>query len=159
MLFRSLGLSLSSYGQIVVNQSLSNGPYKVGDTVTVTYSVDKGNTKPRYFWLRYQYNNKALTYISTTFSQGNQSQTYYTGWNNYKFNAAANIADTSLYAQYQATPWGYVTNTDWNVGQVAVQRADQSINGVLATQKYILDRKSTRLNSSHEWISRMPSSA
>ena len=27
------------------------------------------------------------------------------------------------------------------------------------TQRRLLDRKSTRLNSSHEWISRMPSSA
>ena len=27
------------------------------------------------------------------------------------------------------------------------------------TEVYRLDRKSTRLNSSHEWISRMPSSA
>ena len=28
-----------------------------------------------------------------------------------------------------------------------------------AARGYSLDRKSTRLNSSHEWISRMPSSA
>ena len=69
-----LKMSLLSYSQIVVNQSLSSGPYKVGDTITVTYNVDKGTTKPRYFWLRYQYNNKALTYVSTSFSQGNQSQ-------------------------------------------------------------------------------------
>jgi hypothetical protein len=138
-----LKMSLLSYSQIVVNQSLSSGPYKVGDTITVTLNVDKGNTKPRYFWLRYQYNNKAFTYLSTTFSQGSQSQTYYTSWNNYKFTPAANISDTSLYAQYQATPWGYVANSDWNVGQVAVQRADQSINGVLATQKYILKDQNT----------------
>jgi len=45
-------LSFKTEAQIVVNQSISAGPYKVGDTVTVTYSVDKGVTKPRYFWLR-----------------------------------------------------------------------------------------------------------
>jgi hypothetical protein len=138
MLGMVLGLSLSSYSQIIVNQSISAGPYRVGDTLTVTYNVDKGTTKPRYFWLRYQFNNKALTYVSTAFSQGNQSQTYYTGWNSYKFTPAANIADTSLYAQYQATPWGYAANADWNVGQLAIQRADQSVNGTIATQKYIL---------------------
>ena len=55
--------SFSSFGQIIVNQSVSSGPYKVGDTLTVTYTVNKGVTKPRYFWLRYQYNNKALTYV------------------------------------------------------------------------------------------------
>jgi len=133
-----LFISLSSFSQIIVNQSVSAGPYKVGDTITVTYTVDKGTTKPRYFWLRYQFNNKALTYLSTTFSQGNSSQTYYTGWSNYKFTSAANVSDTSLYGQYQVTPWAYAVNADWNVGQLAVQRADQSINGVIATQKYIL---------------------
>ena len=106
--------------------------------MAVTYNVDKGTTKPRYFWLRYSFNNKALTYVSTTWNQGNQSQTYYTGWNNYKFTPSANISDTSLYAQYQVNPWGYAVNADWNVGQLSVQRADQSVNGVIATQKYIL---------------------
>jgi len=129
---------INSFSQIIVNQSVSTGPYKVGDTITVTYTVDKGTTKPRYFWLRYQFNNKALTYLSTTFSQGNQSQTYYTGWVNYKFTPAANVSDTSLYGQYQITPWAYTTNADWNIGQLAIQRADQSVNGVIATQKYIL---------------------
>lgn len=131
-------VTILSYGQIIVNQSISSGPYKVGDTITITYTVDKGTAKPRYFWLRYQFNNKALTYLSTTFSQGNQSQTYYTGWNSYKFTPSANVNDTSLYGQYQVNPWGYAVNADWNVGQLSVQRADQSVNGVIATQKYIL---------------------
>ncbi len=141
-----LMVSLSSFGQIVVNQSISAGPYKVGDTITVTYSVDKGTTKPRYFWLRYQFNNKALTYVSTAFSQGSQSQTYYTGWTNYKFTPSVNVSDTSLYGQYTTTPWGYAVNADWNVGQLAVQRADQSVNGVIATQKYILKDQNTYQN-------------
>ena len=39
---------------------------------------------------------------------------------------------------------------------------DRLVNGLQGTSlnlKTFLDRKSTRLNSSHEWISRMPSSA
>jgi hypothetical protein len=131
-------VSITSNAQIIVNQSISAGPYRVGDTITMTYTVSKGATSPRYFWLRYQFNNKALTYVSTSFSQGSQAQTYYTGWTNYKFTPRVNISDTSLYAQYQATPWGYAVNADWNVGQLAVQRADQSINGVIATQRYII---------------------
>jgi hypothetical protein len=138
--------SVTTNAQIIANQSISAGPYKVGDTVTVTYTVDKGTTKPRYFWLRYQFNNKALTYISTTFSQGSQAQTYYTGWTNYKFTPKTNVSDTSLYGQYQATPWSYAVNADWNVGQLAIQRADQSINGVIATQKYILKDQNTYQN-------------
>ena len=138
-----LTISLSSFGQIVVNQSVSAGPYRVGDTITITHTVDKGNTKPRYFWLRYSFNNKALTYVSTSWNQGTSSQTFYTGWNNYSFTPSASFPDTALYAQYQATPWGYNANNDWNVGQLAVQRADQSVNGVMATQKYIIKDQNT----------------
>jgi hypothetical protein len=45
---------------------------------------------------------------------------------------------TSLYAQYQATPWAYAVNSDWNVGQLTVQRTDASVDGIIATQKYII---------------------
>ena len=41
----------------------------------------------------------------------------------------------------------------WNMGQVV------TINSATLVNKGLEDRKSTRLNSSHEWISRMPSSA
>jgi hypothetical protein len=146
LIIGTLLMTLNSISQIIVNQSISSGPYRVGDTLTVTYNIDKGTTKPRYFWLRYSFNNKALTYVSTTWNQGSQSQTYYTGWNNYAFTPATNISDTSLYAQYQATPWGYTVNADWNVGQLSVQRVDQSVNGVMATQKYIIKDQNTYNN-------------
>jgi hypothetical protein len=139
-------ISLSSYGQISVNQSVSpNGPYKVGDTLTVKYTINRGVTLPRYFWLRYSFNNKALAMVpnSTVFSQGTSTQTFFTGWTNYKFTPAANVADTQLYAQYQATPWGYAVNSDWNVGQLTVQRADAAINGDIATQKFVLKDQNT----------------
>ena len=101
-------VSISSYGQMTINQTVSPaGPYKVGDTLTVTYNVVRGTTKPRYVWLRYSYDNKALVMVpnSTTFGQGSSTQTFYTHWNNYKFTPSANVADTQLYAQYTATPW------------------------------------------------------
>jgi hypothetical protein len=141
-----LFISLSSYGQISVNQTVSpNGPYKVGDTLTVKYTINRGVTLPRYFWLRYSFNNKALAMVpnSTVFSQGTSTQTFFTGWTNYKFTPAANVADTQLYAQYQATPWGYAVNSDWNVGQLTVQRADAAINGDIATQKFVLKDQNT----------------
>jgi hypothetical protein len=90
--------------------------------------------------LRYQFNNKALAYVSTTFSQGTSVQTFYTGWTSYKFTAstANSITAKDLYAQYLISPWGYATNADWNVGQLTVQRTDASINGDIATQKYVI---------------------
>jgi hypothetical protein len=134
-------ISLTSFGQLTVNQTVTpDGPYKVGDTLTVKYTVDRGVTLPRYFWLRYSFNNKALTMVpnSTVFSQGSSTQTFFTGWNNFIFTPAANVAVTNLYAQYLATPWAYTANNDWNVGQLTVQRADAAINGDIATQKFII---------------------
>jgi hypothetical protein len=141
-----LMISLSSFGQLTVNQSVSPaGPYKVGDTLTVKYTVARGVTLPRYFWVRYSFNNKALTMVSnsTVFSQGTSVQTFFTGWNNYKFTPSANVADTQLYAQYLATPWAYAVNADWNVGQLTVQRTDAAINGDIATQKFVLKDQNT----------------
>jgi hypothetical protein len=136
-----LTISLSSFGQITVNQSIvAKSTYKVGDTIQIKYTVAKNATTPRYFWLRYQYNNKALAYVSTAWSQGSSVQTYYTGWSNYKFtaNTTNNKLATNLYEQYQATPWGYAVNSDWNAGQLTVQRTDASVDGDIATQKYVI---------------------
>ena len=141
-----LVISLSSFGQLTVNQIITpTTGLKVGDTLTVKYTVARGTTTPRYFWLRYSFNNKALAMVpnSTVFSQGTSTQTFFTGWNNYRFTPAANVAETQLYTQYQTTPWGYAVNNDWNVGQLTVQRTDASINGDIATQKFVLKDQNT----------------
>jgi hypothetical protein len=139
-------ISLSSFAQLTVNQTITpTTGLKVGDTLTVKYTIARGTTTPRYFWLRYSFNNKALAMVtnSTTFLQGSSTQTFFTGWNNYKFTPSPNVADTQLYAQYLVTPWGYVANNDWNVGQITVQRTDASINGDIATQKFVLKDQNT----------------
>ena len=136
-----LVISIASNAQLTINQSVTpTTGLKVGDTISVKYTVARGTTTPRYFWLRYQFNNKALAYVSTTFSQGTSVQTFYTGWTSYKFTAstANSITAKDLYAQYLVSPWGYATNADWNVGQLTVQRTDASINGDIATQKYVI---------------------
>ena len=136
-----LVISIATNAQLTINQSVTpTTGLKVGDTVSVKYTVARGTTTPRYFWLRYQFNNKALSYVSTTFSQGTSDQTFYTGWSSYKFTSstANSITAKDLYAQYLISPWGYATNADWNVGQLTVQRTDASINGDVATQKYVI---------------------
>ena len=46
------------------------------------------------------------------------------------------------------------------IGQIMLDLLDQNgITDFAAIGGLTIDRKSTRLNSSHEWISRMPSSA
>jgi len=138
--------TISTFAQLTVNQTITpTTGLKVGDTLTVKYTVTRGTTTPRYFWLRYSFNNKALSMVSnsTVFSQGSSTQTFFTGWNNYKFTPAPNVADTQLYAQYTTTPWGYAANNDWNVGQITVQRTDAAINGDIATQKFVLKDQNT----------------
>jgi hypothetical protein len=139
----------SGFAQLTISQSLTpTSGLKVGDTITVRYNLTKGTVikNPRYLWFRYQFNNKALTYVSTAFNQGSSSQTFYTGWSNYKFTPNGGASDNDLDVQYGLTPWNYAVNSDWNVGQLAVQRADQSINGLIATQKYILKDQNTYNN-------------
>ena len=136
-----LVISIPTNAQLTVNQSVTpTTGLKVGDTVSIKYTVAKGTTTPRYFWLRYQFNNKALAYVSTTFSQGTSVQTYYTSWTGYRFTAstANSITATSLYDQYLITPWAYAANADWNIGQLTVQRTDASVDGDIATQKYVI---------------------
>jgi hypothetical protein len=138
--------TISTFAQLTVNQTITpTTGLKVGDTLTVKYTVTRGTTTPRYFWLRYSFNNKALAMVpnSTVFSQGSSTQTFFTGWDNYKFTPAPNVADTQLYTQYITTPWGYAANNDWNVGQITVQRTDASINGDIATQKFVLKDQNT----------------
>ncbi len=142
-------VSLTSYGQLTISQSLSpTTGLKVGDTITVKYNLTKGQVikNPRYLWFRYQYNNKALAYVSTTFNQGTSAQTFYTGWSNYKFTFNGGASDNDLDVQYGLTPWNYAVNADWNVGQLTVQRADASISGLIATQKYILKDQNAYTN-------------
>ena len=43
--------------------------------------------------------------------------------------------------------------------EIKIQRLEEELEGLAAREKKILDRKSTRLNSSHNRESRMPSSA
>jgi hypothetical protein len=142
-------IAFTSFGQLTISQSLTPSTgLRVGDTITVRYNLTKGTVikNPRYLWFRYQFNNKALTYVSTAFNQGSSAQTFYTGWNNYKFTPNGGGSDNDLNVQYGFTPWAYAVNADWNVGQLTVQRADQSINGLIATQKYILKDQNTYNN-------------
>jgi hypothetical protein len=142
-------VAMTSFGQLTISQSLTPATnLKVGDTITVKYNLTKGTVikNPRYLWFRYQFNNKALTYISTAFNQGTSAQTFYTGWSNYKFTPNGTASDNDLNVQYGLTPWAYTVNADWNAGQLTVQRADQSINGLIATQKFILKDQNTYNN-------------
>jgi hypothetical protein len=139
LIFLLFLLPILSFGQITINQSIVEpGPYKVGDVITIRYNINAGSQSPRYVWLRYQYNNKILTPVanSTVYTQGTSVQTFSTEWVNFRFIPNASKPATSLYEQYQTTPWNYSANPDWNVGQLTIQRTDNKIDGDFVSQKF-----------------------
>jgi hypothetical protein len=133
-------VSLTSFGQLIINQEVTNTkPYRVGDTLTIRYNIIKGTTNPRYLWMRYQYSNKHLQKLGqTVFSQGQTAQNFEATWPNYIFGQNPVIGVGELDKQYASTPWNYTANNDWVVKQFTTQRADAVIDGLWATEKYIL---------------------
>ena len=74
LLVTALFVTMLSYSQVVINQSFSpSSNLKVGDTITVTYSVS-GAGKARYLWLRYQYNANAIDRKSTRLNSSHSQQ-------------------------------------------------------------------------------------
>ena len=71
----------------------------------------------------------------------------------------------SKWADYEVEPLGrtecsidFRCSSAWSPNTVGFARLTEAMPGLSVFLSYE-DRKSTRLNSSHEWISRMPSSA
>ena len=138
-LFLFILIPFFSFAQIIVDQSVKEqGPYKVGDTITIEYRVNPSNLDVNYFWLRYHYHNNAIEMVpnSTQFFQGTSAQNSYYHWNNYTFNQNPQIGVGELLKQYMNGGWNYTVDTNWNVGQIAIQRTDASITGLIASQKY-----------------------
>lgn len=138
-LFLFLLIPFFSFAQVIIDQSVKeSGPYKVGDIITIEYRLNPGNLDLNYFWLRYVYHNNALEMVpnSTEFFQGTSTQVGYYHWNNYNFYQNPNIGVGELLKQYQSGGWNYVNDTNWNVGQLTIQRTDASISGLIASQKY-----------------------
>jgi hypothetical protein len=138
-------VSLTSFGQLIINQEVTNSkPYRVGDTLTVRYNVIKGTTNPRFLWMRYQYSNKHLQKLgNTVFSQGTTAQNFEATWPNYMFTQNPTIGVGEMDKQYASTPWNYTANNDWIAKQFTTQRADAVIDGLWATEKFILLENST----------------
>src|ERR1044071_9822969 len=70
-------------------------------------------------------------------------------------------ADEFLPLILAGTVWVAETGVSGIVGELRATIADDALHivEVAVSRQFQQDRKSTRLNSSHEWISRMPSSA
>ena len=147
-----LGTTMTTYGQLIINQEIVNSkPYRVGDTLTMKYNVIKGSTNPRYLWLRFQYSNKHLEKIGqTVWHQGQNTQNFEATWPNYMFTPNPVIGVGELDKQYASTPWNYSSSPDWIAKQFTTQRADATIDGLWAEEKYVLLEHSS-YQSSHKF--------
>jgi hypothetical protein len=89
--------------------------------------------------MRYQYSNKHLQKLgNTVFSQGTTAQNFEASWPNYMFTQNPAIGVGEMDKQYASTPWNYTQNNDWIAKQFTTQRADAVIDGLWATEKFIL---------------------
>jgi hypothetical protein len=133
--------SLSVRSQVIINQYVvEEPPYAVGDVITINYEIIDNVGGLQYLWFRYHYSNKHIELIpnSIVFHQGEQTQNFFHQWVGYNFNSNPNIGVGDLYGQYSNSTWNYVLDNNWNVVQLALQKSTTDINGLFASQKFLI---------------------
>ena len=102
----------------------------------------------------------ALSTPSTTLASGNIYVTV-SGWYGAVNRLGAFDFQNGLFFEFDGqTLYAVRRNSTFQIaGRITANGGSCAISQTSATFPTYLDRKSTRLNSSHEWISRMPSSA
>lgn len=142
-----------SFSQIIINQGVVEaGPYVVGDTITINYSVQNatGSNGFQYLWFRYDYSNKHIELIpnSTQYHQG-ETQNFFHQWIGFQFIPNPNIGVGELDNQYFSGGWNYISNPNWNVVQLAIQKVGSPLSGLIISQKFIV-KDNTNYNNIHK---------
>ena len=127
LLLVSVFFTLSTYGQSEINYSPVYTVTKVGDTLTMKFQYNKGDGADLTLaQFDFEYNNKLLTYISST-SQAPTGASYArNNWTGYKFNPKANTSEDDMDVQYtwwkdEAGNASYSTSADWSVERTTIQ--------------------------------------
>ena len=130
LLLISVFFTLSVSGQndpAEINYSPVNTVTKVGDTLVMKFQYNKqdgGDLTLAQF--DFEYNNKLLSYISST-SQAPSGASYArNNWTGYKFNPKANTSEDDMDVQYtwwkdEAGNASYSTSADWSVERTTIQ--------------------------------------
>lgn len=127
--------------QVIINQYVvEEPPYSVGDVITIRYDVISNGNNLQYVWFRYNYSNKHIELIpnSTTFHQGANTQVFFHQWIGFNFNPNPTIGVGDLFGHYSSSNWNYFTDSNWNVVQLALQNLNGNINGLFASQKFLI---------------------
>jgi len=135
LLLISVMFTLSTFGQSEINYSPVYTVTKVGDTLTMKFQYNKGDggdlTLAQF---DFEYNNKLLSYISST-SQAPQGASYArNNWTGYKFNPKADTSEDDMDVQYtwwkdEAGNNSYSTSANWSVERTTIQHSTAYVDG------------------------------
>ena len=135
LLLISVMFTLNSFGQAEINYSPVNTVTKVGDTLIMKFQYNKGDggdlTLAQF---DFEYNNKLLTYISST-SQAPSGASYArNNWTGYKFNPKADTSEDDMDVQYtwwkdEAGNNSYSTSANWSVERTTIQTSAAYVDG------------------------------
>jgi CheY-specific phosphatase CheX len=135
LLLVSVFFTLSTYGQSEINYSPVYTVTKVGDTLTMKFQYNKGDGADLTLaQFDFEYNNKLLTYISST-SQAPTGASYArNNWTGYKFNPKSNSDEDDMDVQYvwwkdEAGNASYSTSADWSVERITIQTSAAYVDG------------------------------
>ena len=138
LLLISVFFTLSVSGQndhAEINYSPVNTVTKVGDTLIMKFQYNKqdgGDLTLAQF--DFEYNNKLLSYISST-SQAPTGASYArNNWTGYKFNQKANTSEDDMDVQYtwwkdEAGNNSYSTSANWSVERTTIQTSSAYTDG------------------------------
>ena len=135
LLLVSVFFTLSTFGQSEINYSPVYTVTKVGDTLTMKFQYNKGDGADLTLaQFDFEYNNKLLSYISST-SQAPSGASYArNNWTGYKFNPKSNSDEDDMDVQYtwwkdEAGNNSYSTSADWSVERITIQTSSAYVDG------------------------------
>ena len=135
LLLVSVFFTLSTYGQSEINYSPVYTVTKVGDTLTMKFQYNKGDGADLTLaQFDFEYNNKLLTYISSTSQAPTGASFARNNWTGYKFSPKSNSDEDDMDVQYvwwkdEAGNASYSTSADWSVERITIQTSAAYVDG------------------------------
>ena len=135
LLLVSVFFTLSTFGQSEINYSPVYTVTKVGDTLTMKFQYNKGDGADLTLaQFDFEYNNKLLTYISSTSQAPTGSSFARNNWTGYKFNPKSNSDEDDMDVQYiwwkdEAGNASYSTSADWSIERITIQTSSAYVDG------------------------------
>ena len=135
LLLVSVFFTLSTFGQSEINYSPVYTVTKVGDTLTMKFQYNKQDGADLTLaQFDFEYNNKLLTYISSTSQAPTGSSFARNNWTGYKFNPKSNSDEDDMDVQYiwwkdEAGNASYSTSADWSIERITIQTSSAYVDG------------------------------